>query len=126
MNLRLVAAISLLIAAPAFAQAQTGAPPPAPKPTMADVQKVVQQINGDKTKLQAYCDMNKLNDQVAQADQKKDEKALEALGQKADALARIIGPDYIKLMDGLDQVDENSAEGKAIAAAFDTLDKQCK
>jgi hypothetical protein len=90
------------------------------------VQKVVQEISSDKAKLQAYCDMNKLNDEVAQADAKKDTKAIEALSQKADGLAQTLGPDYMKLMDGLDQVDENSPLGKQIIAAFDPLDKQCK
>jgi hypothetical protein len=127
MRLKLLIAISVLAAAPAFAQSQNNAPQAkAPKPTTADAQKVVQTISGDKTKLQTYCDLGKLNQQMAQAEQKKDTKTLQDLGKQADSLVNKLGPDYAKLMDGLDQVDENSAEGKEIATAFDKLDSQCK
>jgi hypothetical protein len=39
------------------------------------VQKVVQMIGGDKAKLQAFCDIGKVQDQMQQADEKKDTKA---------------------------------------------------
>jgi hypothetical protein len=128
MNLKVVAVISALAVSPSFAQGQMKGPPPpsGPPPTQADVQKVVKLIGGDKAKLQDYCDLGKLNDQMMAADQKKDTKTLQALAPKADALAQKLGPDYMKLMDGLGQVDENSALGKAVSAAFETLDKQCK
>jgi hypothetical protein len=124
MNLKLVVAIATFVAIPAFAHAQPENPPP--KPTAADVQKVVQIINADKAKLQAYCDLGKLNDQMAAADQKKDTKTLVALSAQADGLAEKIGPEYIDLMDGLGDVDENSPLGKQVTAALDSLDKQCK
>jgi hypothetical protein len=126
MKLTLVVVLSALVALPALAQAQQGGPPPsAPKPTKADVQKVVQIVSSDKTKSQAYCDLSKLNDQMMAADQKKDNKALEALGQQADALVEKLGPEYSKMMDGLDQVDENSPEGKDYVAILSGLDKLC-
>jgi hypothetical protein len=82
MSLKLVAAIFALAAMPALGQSQPGGPPPnAPKPTMAQVQKVVQIISGDKTKTQQYCDLDKLNEQMAQAEQKNDTKTLEALSK---------------------------------------------
>ena len=121
MNLKFVVAISLFATLPMAAQSQN-----AQKPTKADVQKVVQMIGGDKAKLQAFCDIGKVQDQMQQADEKKDTKALEALGQKADALSNQIGPDYVKLLDGLDLVDPNSPEGKDYDAMFATLAKQCK
>jgi hypothetical protein len=128
MNLKLMVAVSLLAATPAFAQMQKqpGPPPNVPKPTKEAAQKVVAAISADKGKLQVYCDLAKLNDQMAQADQKKDTKTLESLGAKADELSEKLGPDYVNLMDGLEQLDENSPVGKDIAAAFDPLDKQCK
>jgi hypothetical protein len=127
MNLKLVVAISVLTVMPAFGQAQKGGPPAkVPKPTMADVQKVVQTISGDKTKMQTYCDMSKLNQQMAKLDEKKDAKTLQSLGQKADDLMQKLGPDYLKLMDGLDQLDEKSSEVKEIGTALGALDKQCK
>jgi hypothetical protein len=121
MNLKFVVAFSLFATLPMAAQSQN-----AQKPTKADVQKVVQMIGGDKAKLQAFCDIGKVQDQMQQADEKKDTKALEALGQKADALSKEIGPDYVKLLDGLDLVDPNSPEGKDYDAMFATLAKQCK
>jgi hypothetical protein len=36
-----------------------------------------------------------------------------------------IGPEYVALMDGLSEIDENSSEGKQITAALDSLDKLC-
>ena len=59
-------------------------------------------------------------------DQKKDNKALEALGNKADTLAQQIGPEYTKVMDGLEEVDPDSAEGKQYTTVFASLAKQCK
>jgi hypothetical protein len=125
MNLKLVVAVLVFAATPAICQAQTGNPPP-PKPTMADVNKVVQEISSDNAKQQAYCQMGALNEQMAQADAKKDDKTLETLSQKMDSLTQTLGPDYVTLMEGLDQVDENSPEGKAIAAAFGPIDDKCK
>jgi hypothetical protein len=127
MNLKLMSAMVIIVAStPALGQAQRGNPPAAPKPTQAEVQKVVQGISGDKTKLQAYCEMAKLSQQMEQADERKDSKALESLEKRADDLAQKLGPDYGKMMDGLEQVDPTSNEGKQLAAVLGSLDKQCK
>src|ERR1700730_6411612 len=85
MKLKLVVAISAFAAMP-FAQAQQAQPPAAPKPTKAEIQGVVQIVSGNKTKTQQYCDLGKLNQQMALADQKNDTKTLEALGKQADDL----------------------------------------
>jgi hypothetical protein len=77
MKVKLVIAVSALAAMQAFAQAQQGGGPPnAPMPTQAEVQRVVEMIRGDKTKTQQYCEIGKLNEQMAQADQKKDTKTV--------------------------------------------------
>jgi len=125
MNLKLVIAIAALVAIPALAQAQGGPPPKAPKPTKAEVQKVVQIISTDKAKTQAYCDLSKLNEQMMVADQKKDTKALDALGKQADALVDKLGSEYSEMNNGLDQVDEDSPEGKEYQAILSGLDKLC-
>ena len=90
-------------------------------------------ISGDKTKMQAYCDLSKLEQQVMMLAGKKDAQTLDGLDQRAADLEQKLGPDYAKLMDGLDQVDENSGEGNGMAASFDevtaalnSLDNQCK
>ena len=134
MNMTLVVAISVLTVMPALGQAPMDRPSAkVPKPTMADVQKVVQTISGDKTKMQTYCDLAKLNQQIVQAGETKDAGMLQTLGQKLDDLTQKLGPDYIKLIDGLEQVDEDSNEGKDVSASFDeiadalsALDKRCK
>jgi methionine-rich copper-binding protein CopC len=70
MKLKLVTAISAL-AIPALAHAQQSGPQPAPKPTKADAQNVIQIITSDKVKTQAYCDLTKLQSQVEAAAEKK-------------------------------------------------------
>jgi hypothetical protein len=123
--LKRVAAIFVLIAAPVLAYGQQGGPPQAPKPTKADVQKVVQIISSDKAKVQSYCDLKKLYDQMGAAYQKNDSKTADALGKKADALAGKLGPEYSKMMDGLAEVDQNSTEGKGYESILSGLDKLC-
>ena len=127
MNPKLVMAVSLFAAVPTIAYAQKDSPvAEASKPTVEDAQKLVQTISSNPAKLKVYCDMGKLQEQMEQANQKKDNKAIEALSAKADSLVQQIGPEYVKMMEGLDEVDPDSDEGKQFAAVFDPLDKQCK
>ena len=117
MKLKLVAAISAL-AIPALAHAQ----PKAPKPTKADAQNVVQIITSDKVKTQAYCDLNKLYHQLKTVQHKTD---VETLIRQASELIYKLGPEYLKLMDGLEQVDPNSTEAKEFMSILSELDKRC-
>ena len=48
------------------------------------------------------------------------------LRAKADSLAEQIGPEYMQVMDGVEEVDPLSAEGEQFEAVFNSLDKQCK
>ena len=131
MNLKLVIAVAALAAMPVAVQAQQkGSPPPAqqaaPKPpTKAEVKKVVNQIKGDKAKLDAYCQIAKLGDQMQAAAEKKDQKKMDSLNQQADALAQKIGPDYEKVMASMEEVDPESKDGKELVALFDSLDASC-
>jgi hypothetical protein len=126
MKLKLVAALFALFAIPALAYGQQGGPPPnVPKPTKADVQRVVQIISSDKVKLQIYCDSKKIYDQMGAAYQKNDTKTADALSKQADALVVKLGPEYSKMMDGLDQVDPNSSEGKEFTSILSGLDNLC-
>jgi len=125
MKLKLVAAISAL-AIPALAHAQQSGPQPkVPKPTTADAQNVVQIITSDKVKTQAYCDLTKLEGQVKAANQKNDTKTLEALSKQAELLVDELGPEYFKLMDGLEYVDPKSSEAKEFMSILSELDKRC-
>ena len=76
-------------------------------------------------KSQAYCDLTKLEGQVEAAAQKNDAKTLEALNKQANALLDKLGPEYFKLMDGLEQVDPKSSEAKEFMSILSELDKPC-
>jgi hypothetical protein len=121
MNLKLVVATCVLAAVPAFAQT----PPAGPKPTKADVQKVVQIISADKAKTATYCDLGKLDDQIGEAQDKKDQKKVDELTKQSDAMSQKLGPEYISLMTGLQQIDPTSPEGKDFSTALEALDKLC-
>jgi len=48
-------------------------------------------------------------EQIDRAGQGRDTNALKTLGAKANGLAQQLGPDYVRIMDGLNDVDPNSA-----------------
>jgi methionine-rich copper-binding protein CopC len=123
MKLKLVTAISAL-AIPALAHAQQSGPQPTPKPTKADAQKVVELITSNKVKTQAYCDLTKLEGQV-KAVQQSDTKTVEMFTKQAEALIDKLGPEYFKLMDGLEEVDPKSSEAKEFMSILSELDKRC-
>ena len=122
MKLRLALVISALAAMPAFGQPRQGGTPA----TLVQVQNVIQIITDDKVKTEQYCDIEKLAWQIAEAEQKQDTKRVEELIKQADDLADKIGPEYVALMNGLSQIDENSSEGKQMEAALDSLEKLCR
>jgi len=122
MNPQLIVAVFVIAAVPVYAQAQK---PSTAKVTTADVQKVVTLISADKAKTQTYCDIGKLNEQIEEADEKKDIKKTEELSQQIDALGKKLGPEYAALMDRLQEVDPDSEDGKKIGLMFEPLDKLC-
>jgi hypothetical protein len=112
--------------AAAAQQSPPGRPPASgPAPTPADVQRVVKIITSDKAKADTYCQIVKLDQQVAEAEQRRDDKKADELAKQADELAQKLGPEYANLMDRLQQVDPRSQDGQRLAAAFEPLDKQC-
>jgi hypothetical protein len=121
MRLKFVVAVIAIAAIPVCALAQ-GKPPKASK---ADVQKVVAMIGADKAKTKTYCDMTKMGEQIEAADQAKDTKKVDTLSKQMDEMGQQLGPEYVALMDGLQDVDPNSKDGKDIAAMLDGLDKLC-
>jgi hypothetical protein len=139
--------VSLLVATmPVCAQAQAPQPiqsPQAPKATQAPkapkaakgskeettkvaaAQKVVKTISADKAKTQTYCDIGKLGDQIQEADKKNDMKKIDELNSKMGELATKLGPDYVSLIGGLDDIDPDSKEAHEIGSALASLDKLC-
>ena len=127
MRLKLFVSVAIFVTASNAAFAQKGdAENQAPKPTIEDAQKLVDTIRGDKTKLKAYCELGKLHEQIEKAEEKNDTKEMDALVAKLDSLEQQVGPDYIRVMDGLGDVDPSSAEGQKFTAVLGPLHKQCK
>jgi hypothetical protein len=121
MKLKFIVAVIAIAAMPICAQAQNKPP----KASKADVQKVVAMISADKAKTQTYCDMTKMGEQIEAADQAKDTKKVDALSKQMDEMGQKLGPEYVALMDGLQDIDPNSKDGKDIAGMLDGLDKLC-
>jgi hypothetical protein len=126
MNLKLLIAVTLFATAPYVAFAQKDEPTDqALKPTLADAQKVVEMISNDKSKLQTYCEIGNLEDQMAKAEEGNNTQDVEALVAKAEALAQQMGPEYQKLVEGLELIDPKSVEGEKFAAVLSALDDKC-
>ncbi len=87
MNRLLTVAILAISVAPLYAQGQQ----PDTAKLKADAQKVVSIISGDKAKMQTYCQINDLGDQIGEADEQKDSKKAEALAQKMNELEKQLG-----------------------------------
>ena len=89
--------------------------------TKADAQEVLKIISGDKAKTQTYCDMTRLDEQIKQAKEKKDSKTVNELSQKLDLLEERLGPEYVALMDGLEDIDPKSEVALEIESVLDDL-----
>src|SRR4030095_9006742 len=96
MTLKVIIAL-LLIVVSVCAQAQK------PKVTKDNAQKVVTIISGDKAKTQTYCEIQKLTEQMEQ--EKNDSKTANELSKKIDRLEDTLGPEYVALMDWLEDID---------------------
>jgi hypothetical protein len=135
--------VSLLVAAlPICAQAQVPQTPQTPKAPKASkepkgakgskelskvaaAQKVVKTISGDKAKTQAYCDIGKLGDQIEEAEKQNDMRKIDELNSEKQELATKLGPDYLELMGGLEDIDPTSKEAEDVGVALASLDKLC-
>jgi hypothetical protein len=113
-------AILVIAGLPLCAEAQQ----PSAAKVKADAQRVVKIIIGDKAKSQIYCDIVKLGEQIEETDPK-DTKQTDELYQQVEKLATKLGPEYIALMDGLQDMDPQSEDGKEIASTLDVLNKLC-
>ena len=119
MNRKFIVAILLVVAVSMYAHAQN------PKVSKGDAQKVVTIISGDKAKTQAYCDIRKLSEQIEEASAKKDSKTVEELYLKIETLEKTLGPEYVALLDGLEDILGNDLLGAEFMAAIASLDMLC-
>ena len=121
--MRIFVAILLIAAVPTYAQAKDRG---TAKLSKGDAQKVATIIRSDKTKTQTYCEINKVSDQMNQAYGKNDKKMLDDLSQKIERLEKILGPEYISLIDGLQKLGpENEKRVVEIMRQFAALDRLC-
>jgi hypothetical protein len=95
------------------------------KPTKADAAKVVKIVSNDKTKIATYCKLADLGDEIKKASSTRDNSKLEQLSKQADDLGKTLGPEFIRLNAGLEDVDLQSKEGQELSAELDKLDKLC-
>jgi hypothetical protein len=124
MDLKLVVAVLVIAATPAFAQQPGGAAPQ--RPPKSDWQRAVQIIGGDKTKVAQFCEISQVDRQIDEADAKKDTKAVQDLLKKAAELNEKLGADYVVLTSAISTIEPQSPEGKELKGALDPLVKQCK
>jgi uncharacterized protein YcbK (DUF882 family) len=119
MNRKFIVAILLAAAVPMYAHAQN------PKVSKGDAQKVVTIISGDKIKTQTYCDIHKLAEQVAEANEKKDDEKVNELLEKIETLEKTLGPEYVALIAGIQDIAENEQLRAEFSSAFGALVRLC-
>jgi len=91
----------------------------------ADAENVVKIISGDKDKIESYCELSDLADQIDEAREEQDTEKVVELSQKVNEVGTKLGPDFVALADALKNTDPNSEDGKEIGSIFDKLDKLC-
>ena len=121
MNIVLMVAILAISTMAAYAQDQQ----PDTAKVKADAQNMVNIISGDKLKIQTYCEILDLDDQIDDANLNKDTKKATELSEQADGLEKKLGPEYSTLADGLKDIDPNSQDGQEIGSLIDKLDRLC-
>ena len=124
--LKALMGVSIIAGTTVAAVAQDEPPNQTPKPTLAEVQHLAEVISRDQSKLRAYCELGKLHDETRQAMDYNDTDAIAAVTDKTNAFERQLGPEYDKVLDGLDKIDLNSDEGQQIADVFKTLQEKCE
>ena len=127
-NPKLTIGVLVIAAAPLCAQAQKSSPE---KVTKADVQKIVQSISGDKAKTEIYCNIGKLNEQIAEIDETKDAKKAAELAAQIEALGKKLGPEFVALAERLQPLQVGhlrmllaDPEG-ALGTLLGALEKRC-
>jgi hypothetical protein len=121
MNLMLIVAIVAISAVPVYAEEQR----PNTEKLKADAQSVFKIISGDKLKIQTYCKIADLSQQLDRASRKKDTKKVEELAQSIDKLESKLDPEYALLLDRLWNIDPTSQDAQEILSILNKLDEFC-
>lgn len=121
MNPILILAILAICTVPAHAQGQQ----PDTAKLKADAENMVKVISGDKLKIQTYCQILDLQDQIDDANLNQDIKKATELSEQANQLEKKLGPEFSTLADDMNDFDPNSQEGREIGSIIDKLDQLC-
>jgi len=121
LNGLLIVAILLISTAPLYAQRQQQNV----AKLKADARNLVGIIGSDKTKIQTYCQIDDLSEQIMQAVQEKDRKKANALAEKIPELYKEMGPEFAALIDIEKHVNLNSRDGQEIASIVASLGESC-
>ncbi|MGA7003155.1 MAG: hypothetical protein WBZ28_14580, partial [Pseudolabrys sp.] len=119
MHLKLIVAVLVTSTMLAYAQAQD------PNPVVTTAQRVVEIISSDPAKIETYCAIGKIGVQIEDANEAKDNKTADTLTQKMRGLEKQLGPEYLSLMYGLQEIDPESDDGVEIEALLRPLDRSC-
>jgi hypothetical protein len=114
-----VVSILTISVAPIYAQAQQ----PSVDKLKSEARDFIKIVSGDKAKIQIYCEIVELNDQI---DQEEDPIEIQELSQKKDKLEEKLGGKYIAFVAGLMNVDKDSRDYQEIASILEPLDKSCE
>jgi hypothetical protein len=121
MSRLLIVGFLIISTAPLYAQDQQ---PDAAK-LKAAARNVVGIIGGDKAKMQVYCQIGIVGEQMNQAVQAKDKKKFDELAQKLPELEKNLGPEYLGLLESLQNANLTPKDGQEIVTMFDRLDDSC-
>jgi ABC-type transporter Mla subunit MlaD len=120
MKVTLVVAGLVLFAMPGYAQDQPGI-----AKLKTDAEKLVKMTSADKQKVQAYCEVADLSDQIGQANEDEDTEKADELSKKADEVQKKLGPEFVALAEELSKLDPNSEESREIGSILDKLGELC-
>jgi hypothetical protein len=121
LNGLLIVAVLVISTAPLYAQRQQQNV----AKLKSDARNLVGIIGSDKTKIQIYCQIEDLNEQLDQAVQNGDRKKAKALGEKMAELNKKMGPQFAALNDIAKHVDLDSPDGQEIASIVASLSDSC-
>ena len=91
----------------------------------SDARNLVGIIGSDKAKIQTYCQINDLTEQLDQAVQEKDSQKAKTLVKKIAELNKKMGPEFAALVDIEKHVDLNSQDGQEISSIVASLGEAC-
>jgi ferritin-like protein len=120
-GLLIVAATLVISTAPLYAQRQQQNV----AKLEADARNLVGIIGSDETKIQTYCQIHELSEQLIQAVKENDSKKAKALAEKITQLNKKMGPEFAALIDIEKHVDLDSRDGQEIASIVASLGESC-